>query len=272
MCYKFGAEFKNAAPEIFMAPPTHPAPQPKYHENLSSARGEIPGTSLYAKYGYNSNIGTTYEPIWDGTTAYPGWLTTASTVRVRSGGNLYDTLAGSGAQKVTIAGLDENWEPAEEEVELAGTSASAATTITFIRVNRVYVTQAGTARGNNTGTITIEDTGTTSALAAIVSGNGQTLMALMTVPAGKTAYVRHITIIPDSNKRMDVQFWAVESADVSTSSARLKRFWPALNQVHTEMADSLPSFPEKTDLWFEAKASGSGNGLAVRGDIWLVDN
>jgi len=121
------------------------------------------------------------------------YLTTASTIRIKAGGNAADTAAGTGAQSITVTGLDENYLPVTDVIATAGASASTATTNTYLRVHSCYVTLVGSGEVNAAG-ITIEAVtgGTTQAL--IPAGEGQTEQMYNTIPAGKTGYIEEARI------------------------------------------------------------------------------
>ena len=83
--------------------------------------------------------------------------------------------------KITVQGLDANYNEQSVEVTLAG-AGTATTTETFIRVFRAFVSGSTAPAG----TISITNGGTTY---AYINGDNQTLMALWTVPAGYTGYI-----------------------------------------------------------------------------------
>jgi hypothetical protein len=76
------------------------------------------------------------------------FLSTACTVK--AGGSTVNDVdtTGSGARKVEVNGFDENFALASEVLALAGASASADSTITFIRVFGAKITECGTYGGN----------------------------------------------------------------------------------------------------------------------------
>lgn len=143
---------------------------------LQAARGQIYLHNTLFKYGYNSNIINVEETIWDGggIYAYPG-SAVAMTVTSASG-------ATDSGVKVQVYGLDADYVEVNEEVTL-NASGTATTTQTFLRVFRAFVSGATAPAGN----ITIANGGTT--YAQITAGENQTLMAVYTVPAGKTLYL-----------------------------------------------------------------------------------
>ena len=105
---------------------------------LDLKRGFVGGQTAVHKFGGNADIAasSTEDIVFGGTI---NWLTAATTVRVKSGGNAADDDGGNGAQTIRVEGLDENFAEAQEDITLAGADASDVTTITFIRVYRAYV-------------------------------------------------------------------------------------------------------------------------------------
>jgi len=143
---------------------------------LQTSRSQISYHNTLFKYGYNPAILNAEETIWDagGVYAYPG-SAVAMTVTSASG-------ATDSGVTVLISGLDASYNELEEEVTL-NASGTATTTGLFLRVFRAYVSGATSPAGN----ITIANGGTT--YAQISAGENQTLMAVYTVPAGKTLYI-----------------------------------------------------------------------------------
>lgn len=240
---------------------------------LSEARGLHPGLLSVHKFGYNAAVAaSTTEDIWDGGDSYPGFLTAASAVRIAAGGNAADTSDGAGARKVMISGLDENWATAQEEVVTAGASQSSATTTTFIRVNRAWVTDSGAYGAANTAAITIETTGAVTV--AVVSAEfGQTQMAIYTVPIGWQGFLRRIDGYVEGLKPADIDLWQRQDADVIAApftAKRLVRNFPQLTGFAEATFTSYPGpFPAKTDLWASASAA-SGASPPVNCDFDLI--
>lgn len=240
---------------------------------LDEVDGRQADRSPQTKFGYNPDVGTSPEAIWSAGGLYTGFLTAASTVRIKAGGNVNDTAAGSGAQKIVVAGLDENWEETSEEIVTAGASASSSTTTTFIRVYRAYVTNCGTYGANNASAITIETTGGT-VLAEIPAGEGQTMMAVYTVPAGYTAYMRYFEATVETTKSATVRMWQRQNADdVSTpyTAPRLVSRWGGLGSTHSRPYYVYRGpFPAKTDLYVTGFASTGTVAISAEFDLILI--
>lgn len=165
----------------------------------SVAEGDVAGHSSLLKFGTRSAIAAnTQSVIWEGTNALYTYLTSAEQLKISSS-SANDTVAGTGARTFTIVGLDANFLEQTETVNLNGVTA-VTTTKSFIRVFRGYCETVGTFGGTNAGNINVTNNAGTNQLMYIPAGDGQTLMTMWTVPAGKVAYITRITASNDSGK------------------------------------------------------------------------
>lgn len=142
------------------------------------------------KFGRTPDIDAsdTNEDVWDGTGAYTGFLSAAINMTVSST-STDDESPGTGAWGVKFFGLDENFKEVEQTLLLEGQSAVAVPT-DLIREFRGYATVGGTD-GVNAGDIWLGSGTVISGVpavkyAGILAGNGQTLMAIYTIPANAT--------------------------------------------------------------------------------------
>lgn len=119
---------------------------------LQVAKGNISGTVGLYKFGVNPDVNGTEEDIWSVGGTY-SFATNASTRIVNSSSGSDVNSTGTGAWQVYIEGLDENWELANETVNLNGTN-NVTTSNQYRRVFRAYVSTAGTS-GTAAGTISI---------------------------------------------------------------------------------------------------------------------
>lgn len=246
-----------------------------YNESVDIARGLVPRMRIVNKFGNNATVPNgSWEHIWSHSAAYT-WPTSAQTVRVKAGGNAADTnTAGAGARKVIVFGLDAEWNEAQKELTLAGASASAASTTTFIRVFRAYVSSVGTYSAANTGIIAIENTTSTNVLTTIAAGVGQSEVAHYTVPKGFTAYLHSIIVDVQSTNSGAVRMFRRQNADDVTapySSARLIHRFPAVDGSSSVHYESLVTIPEKTDIWCEGYGNGGATEIAVRFELYLIE-
>jgi len=172
-----------------------------YHrENPISAQGiefsdeVVEGASAYYKFGFSEVVSTSEVTIWPDASLYV-FPTTAVTMNVSSTSNT-DQTGGGGAATVIIEGLDANYDEVIETVNTSG-NAGVATSTSFLRINRAYVTNVG-ANATNDGHIFIGTGGITGGVpdvfyANVEAGEGQTLQAVYTVPRNHTAFITGFT-------------------------------------------------------------------------------
>ena len=183
-----------------------------------------------------------------------------TTVRIKAGGNAADTEDGAGARSVIVTGIDSNMQEVSETLVTAGASASLSTTTEFWRVYFANVVDAGVyATPYNTGPIVIENTAGTADLLRMEAEEGQTLLGIYSVPAGRTLLVLSVRLSVDANKAADVRLFKRENFDVVTppvTSRRLVDWWDG--QVGSDtFAGSHPSEAVigPADIWLEARGS-----------------
>ena len=227
---------------------------------LQVSRGLVPGHKRVFKFGYNGEIQNVEETIWDvgGIYAYPS-SAVAMTATSASG-------ATDSGVKVTIEGLDANYDELSEEVTL-NASGTATTTGSFLRVYRAFVS-SGTASAGN---ITITNSSTT--YASINSDDQQTLMALWTVPAGYTAYLFQIDTTAftiQNNKVATIRMLTREENGVFRTQQKFDLFE---GSYHQDITCPQP-ISEKTDIEFRAIADSSNADLRVSTtfDIIYIEN
>jgi hypothetical protein len=240
---------------------------------LNLARGKVRGTSYVEKFGRNPSVATSIETIWDRGGIYQ-YLTSAAAVYVYSA-DANDGLTGTGARKITVQGLDTDYNLVQEEVTVNG----AASTQTFLRVYRAFITDAG-SDGYNRGDVVISTaaSGAGTVLAQIGGdgtginyiGFGQTMLALYTVPAGKTAYLTQ---------------WTIGAADYNTATSAFLRTRLPVNGFVMTTSDtmsvsggfhvknySIPlKFNEKVDIEVQA-FNGAGTQISSTFNLILLDN
>jgi hypothetical protein len=213
------------------------------------ASGTIPTDLVVTKFSANEVVGTTYEDIWDGPASSLTYLTTAATLEAISD-SVNDTAAGTHARKIIVYGLDENWDLISEEITLAGTSASSATTATFIRVYRAIVSEVGAYGNANDGNITIRvsSAGATQAYISFEStpdiGHAQTRMSHFTIPRGYKGYLLWADVGFAASKVVNFNILIRENANNTSSNFRA---WRNIFHVH-ESRDKIL----KTPIVFQA--------------------
>jgi len=181
--------------------------------------GDVPGHSLVHKFGAGE-LDTTIHPITQGQLYQ---TPTAATALEIISASVNDTAAGSGAQQVTLVGLDANWDEVTQTVEMNGTTAVALTT-PLIRLYRWYVSRSGTyataTAGSHAEVLTVRVAGagaTWDTIAKLPFPLGQSQIGVYTVPRNKKAYLLSKNIFVDSTKAADIYFFQRPNAsDVVT--------------------------------------------------------
>ena len=201
--------------------------------------------------------------VWDvDDTLYP-WaaLDTPSVVNVERND------AADEGHTVTVQGLDADYNPVEDTIVING--ANTLGTVLFKRVNRAFCADGG---ATNTGNIDIEAGaagGTT--VARITAGKGQTLMAVYTVPAGKTGYIYQGTATvqagADATGDMMVRYFGQDTFRVGHTF----EVSGTGGQYLYDFAFPIP-IPEKSDIDIRAIMRSNNARLTAAFDILLVDN
>ncbi len=165
--------------------------------DLAAARGLVPGTAVFEKYGKNPDIdtGTAPEDIWNGANDYTGFPTGAAETMEIFSSDANDTSAGTGARTVRIFNLldDTGAELSNVDVSLNGTTPVSLGAQEYYRGgSRMKVLTTGSG-GTNVGTLTLRHTTTTANIFAVMPTlNNQTAICAYTVPLGKTLYINRL--------------------------------------------------------------------------------
>jgi len=233
-------------------------------ERIQLAAGVVAGASFNHKFGATPEMSqSTTGSVWDvSDTIYP-WaaLDTPAVLNVER-----NNVAEEGTV-VTVQGLDSNYNFQEEEITISGTDTLG--TKLFRRVNRAFATHDGVS---NVGDIDIEAGaagGTT--VARISAGLGQTLMAVYTVPKGKTGYIMQVSM-------------SVKSGADATGNMFTKFFGQTVFRVGHSFEVSgdggqhiypfpIPiKVPEKSDIDMRATVRSNNARVTSTFDIVLIDN
>jgi hypothetical protein len=162
------------------------------------AESAIAGHLPLLKFGTRTSVAAaTQSTVWEGPTARYAYLSSAEQLKISSSAAT-DTALGTGTRTVTLYGLDANWNEINETITLNGVTP-VTTVNSYLRVFRLITATSGTNYTND-GNLTVTNNAGTVTLIYVPAGDGQTLMAVWTVPAGKVAYVTQVTTSSDTNK------------------------------------------------------------------------
>lgn len=255
------------------------------NDGLSISEGKVSGTTFVHKFGQAPDFDTSdlEVTVWDG--ANDGGIN--QMVYVWSTTNAIDSISSSNAgdtQTIQLQGLDGDWNLIIQQATLNGQTRVALTT-PLLRVFRLRNTGTTALAGNcyvyeNTAITAGVPNDTTKIKAMINDGNNQTLMAIYSVPVGKTAYMRDwyaATAGASKSSNYVIRLWAREYLEASST-------WGAWQLKHiTSIADSGTSayqhsysepekFKEKVDLMMTVQMTAGGASGAAGFDIVLVDD
>lgn len=240
--------------------------------------GNIAGYSIVQKFGRNGNVPNgSWEIVSllsDGSGLF---VQSPSTVRIKSGGNAADISDGLGAREITIIGIADTLDEVTETIATSGAGVSAATTNSFWRVYRSYVSSVGLYGSANYGDIIVEDSVGTYGLIMIAAEEGQSQHGSYSIPSGKTGYLLTVHVTADAQKAADFRLYTRENfTDVvpPMSPKRLRLYWDGvLGHIDAYLPKSPGLIlPALTDIWIEAEGGGASTEVSVDFEILLVDD
>jgi len=177
------------------------------------AEGNVAGHSALFKFGDNPSVGTSYETIWSEGGLYP-WVAVdaaAGIVTISSSSTNDVATTGTGAWTATIYGLNSATGAEQNETLSLNGQNAVSSNLSYSRVNRIIVNTAGTLLWNDgiiyvgTGAV---GAGKPAVVWALVDATAnQTLMALWTVPTGKTLYLTSGSAATSSNKGAEINIF-----------------------------------------------------------------
>jgi hypothetical protein len=243
----------------------------KYRANgpfgLAAQRGLVPGLTPDTKFGA-STISTSKVTIWPNASLY-SYQSSAVTLKLSSG-STDDDLGGTGMEKIRIWGLDTNWAEITEEVTLDGQN-QVDTVNQYLRIYRASGTQYG-GGGTNAGIIYA---GTGTAIAGvpqttidmvITAGEGQTLMALRPVPAGKRMFIETIDLSVGEGKTLVAQF-----VQRDFGSGFNVKWTETIFQQAIQRQVWLGPYEEKSDVEFRGTSGAAGTFVSAGFRYHLIE-
>lgn len=238
-------------------------------------KGNVSGHSMIHKFGRNASVP---NGSWEfvsrlGPTGWP--LSAATTVRIKAGGNAADDAAGLGAREVTVQGIDDSFNEVSEAITTAGAGASGATTISFWRVHRAWVSAVGTYGDANTGLVTIENSGGGTDLIQIAADKGQTQFTGWTVPISKTAYLLSIHMHVDLEGQANFRVFTRDDIDDTVAPMKSKRqrlFFAVKGNLNYLSKGPEFAINAKSDFWIEVYGDGAIVSVACEFELLVVDD
>jgi len=235
---------------------------------FSVGQGDEINASSILKFGRNTTIPSgTREDIWDGSSIYP-WPATADITHIKS------AASGDEGLNIEVQGLDINYALATQEKMLDGADSTTQVALdtALLRVFRMKVKDSTDAASN----IECRNVGGGTLYAQITAPFNQTLMAIYTVPAGKTAYLTryYAEINKKTNAAIEIELYVRPFGEVF----QLKHNGIIANggDAHWDFCFSPNSAPlaisEKSDIKITGLASAAGVDSSAGFDLVMIDN
>jgi len=235
------------------------------------------------KFGRNPSVGTSFVPVSFGGVYQTPQVGSATALRIKAGGNANDTAAGTGAREVTLIGLDANGNEITEAIATAGASASSATTNSFIRLYRAYVSASGTyataSAGSHSASITIENSAGGTDWATIDATSfplSQTEIAVYSVPTGKKAFLLSAFAFTDSNKTTNIICFQrgniLETAAPYTAMREVFEITSGGGETELVTKGAIGPFVGPLDIGFMAKIDTGTAEVDVDFELLVVDD
>jgi hypothetical protein len=244
---------------------------------LEVAKGNIAKHTDIHKFGNNSDIDQTEEDIWDGggnanangTYDYPA---AAETLYISSSDN------GDNTQTIEVIGLDASWEEQTQQQALSGqTRVEIGSGLEWIRTFRAYNVSGTVLAGTvyiYTGTSTAGVPDNADDIRAIITqGQEQTLMALYTVPDGKTAYMSswYASLTGKNNLFGNVRL-RVRLVGGTFRDRGFLGLAASGNSYIQHMYESPLDIPARSDIRISGDSSADNAAIAAGFSLVLVDD
>ena len=227
--------------------------QPSLNTGMSIALGEFNDTTAINKFGYNSQVGGSWETVWDGNNVYT-YIDTAGTAQITSS----NTSADNGGT-VKVYGVDANYDLVDETLAIGG----AAGSVEFYRVFRAELVTANTGFAN-VGTLTV--TVDSKSAAIIQPTNGQTLMAIYTVPRAVNAYLIQLDVGSSKDAENEIRVMIKKNGQVQNT----KDFISIRGGFVTKPYSIPIRIPAESDIEIQAQ-SGATSAISAGFELVLVN-
>ena len=234
--------------------------------NINISAGLVDGWANVHKFGAVPQMSqNTTGTIWDvNDTLYPwaafntpGILTISTTT---SNGTI-STL--DNGITVHVFGLDENFEEVDDTFVISGSTATG--TVSFKRVYRAYID------GNIANQTQIRVSRGATEILRINIGKSQTLMAIYTIPAGKTGYLLQGTTTCGANADATIDMFVRYFGQTSFRIGHTAEVAGVGGQYQYQFGVPI-KIPEKSDLDIRAEVRSNNARVTAAFDIILVDN
>lgn len=234
---------------------------------IDVALGKKAGWEIFRKFGHNDSLSSGTFDLWPPGTVRA--LPTSDTVAACVSTSTADDSAavGTGAWTIVIEGLDAAGLEVTETVILDGQVSVNGTQI-WSRINRAYVTSAGTG-SVNAGDVSISmDSGKLQAF--IPAAQGQTQQMMFTIPSNKSALLTSLSL-GTGRSSGNVDFAVV----ISIKPAYPNAAWRDIGHIrlHEDIFNNNVNVvvPSSTDVRVRTVGTSTADAFAIISGF-LIDN
>jgi ribosomal protein S9 len=231
------------------------------------AKGNVPLHAFKTVTGKNIDADTANrENIWDVGGLYIAPAAGEQLEILSADAN--DTIAGTGAQKVLLEYLDDDFVTQTEMIELNGVTPVVLTASDVRRYQFMAVVQAGTSRKNE-GEITLQVSGGGTIRGVILEEANGSLTGIYTVPDNTDGYFMYGYATVGKNKDADVAIFVTNGDnDLLVEQLPINIYQSAFALASTA---PLGPFPPRTMIYPTVETENNNTEISIFYQVMLVE-
>ncbi len=239
---------------------------PRFNRGLGNIPGQTPSAIVGTRKSI-SIVADTFETLWDitGNFTFPG--TGGESWEILSS-NSNDTLLGTGARKILVSGLDILWNSKTEIVSMNGTTPVVLTRTDWIRVGDPIVIDSGSGNTNE-GTITLRVVSAGAVRATLLPTKSRSFNGFLSVPLGTRIFITSAGDLVGKGEEREIENKIMIFGTNTWIKGGIAPTYQSSNVLRFE---SLPNFPEKTDIEITAATSQTSITGSLQIEFTLIDN
>ncbi len=242
---------------------------------LRIAMGLVSGMSAHHQFGHNEALTAAggYEDIWSIGGTYTGFDATAAEIVTVVSDNTADTSAGTGARTIQVYGLDASWAEQNETVTMNGTTM-VDTVGSYIRLDKMIVLTAGSGVNAAGVIVAAQKVTTANIFCEINADDNESMAAVYTIPAAKTAYISgfYASLANNQSGNATIRGRARPNGGVFNLKMEVELIGDGASYVHHVYKYPRGPFAAKTDMKMSVDASANNMGVDAGFDVILVDD
>lgn len=236
--------------------------------NVRVATNKVPGAKPIIRFGTTESVGNNdffnIHPL-GGASAY---RLSASRIDI-NGNDINDTLLGTGVRRIRIKGLDVNFSPIEEVVDMDGTNV-VTTVNSFLRLNSIESEEVGSDGSANNRIVGIYESAPTSVAFTIETGDNQFELVRYSIPADKIGILRKLTVTNVTAQRVTLRVKTRQNLPSQTPFITI--FKTETNNTSLEFdLSGFEQLPGGTDVDIDVIAPDGAGSETITAAISLIE-